>query len=257
MKLPDLGIIFDAMHRDTASLFLGRIEIEVPGENTEVIPFTARMDDLAGELFLYTADANSDGSINVSLMNAIESPIQIDALDASVSRGGHVSNASIQGLAFPVENLAPGSTVQMTVVPPTPLTGSGIPEVNFSLEAVQVISDPAAIWDTILDRSTLEYFDMITVKAIPTLFEPIPGRENDQIVVILVDFESGGTVELTKNNPEDEVRIDYPIDDVILRQRIDTAYRYTITVIRADGRQERDAEPRQQSARIFFVNVQL
>jgi len=55
MKLPDFGIIFDAMHRDTASLFLGRIEIEVPGENSEVIPFTARMDDLTGELFLYTA----------------------------------------------------------------------------------------------------------------------------------------------------------------------------------------------------------
>lgn len=255
MKLPDFGIIFDAMHRDTASLFLGRIEIEVPGENSEVIPFTARMDDLAGELFLYTADANSDGSINVSLMNAIESPIQIDALDASVSSGGHFSNASIQGLAFPVENLDPGSTVQMTVMPATPLTGSGTPEVNFSLEAVQVISDPEAIWDTILDGSTLEYFDIITVKAIPTLFEPIPGRENDQILVILVDFESGGTIELTKNNLEDEVRIDYPIDDVILRQSIDTSYRYTITVIRVD-RQKRDAEPRQRSDRTFFVNVQ-
>jgi len=191
-------------------------------------------------------------------MNAIESPIQIDALDASVSRGGQVSKASIQGLTFPVENLAPESTVQMTVVPATPLTGSGTPEVNFSLEAVQVISDPGAIWDTILDRSTLEYFDIITVKAIPTLFEPIPGRENDQIVVILVDFESGGTIELTKNNLEDEVRIDYPIDDVILRQSIDTAYRYTITVIRVDGRQERDAEPRPpRSDETFFVNVQL
>ncbi|NIO42357.1 MAG: hypothetical protein GTO41_20715, partial [Burkholderiales bacterium] len=101
-----------------------------------------------------------------------------------------------------------------------------------------VIPDPEAIWDTILDRSTLEYFDMITVRAIPNLFEAIDDRENDQIHAILVNFEGGGTAELNASQLEAEVRIDYPIDDVILRRSIDTNYRYTITVVRADGRQE-------------------
>jgi hypothetical protein len=32
-------------------------------------------------------------------------------------------------------------------------------------------------------------------------------------------------------------------------------YRYTVTVIRADGRQDRDAAPRESSSSTFFVSV--
>lgn len=256
MKLPDFGRLFDAMHRDTASLFMGRVEIEVPSENTEVIPFTARFEDLAGELFLYATTANSDGSINISLQNAIESPIRINVLDCMLHRGGNTVEVSILDPTLPVESLGPGSVVEFKVVPQNSLLGSGTTQVEFSLEHVVVMPNPDAIWDTILDRSTVEYFDTITVKAIANLFQPIPGRESEQIVAILIDFEGGGSGELNAGQLEAEVRIDYPIDDVILRRNINTTYRYTVTVIRANGNQEQDAEPRQQSARTFFVSVQ-
>jgi hypothetical protein len=256
MTLPDFRILFDAMHRDTASLFLGRVEIAVPGESVESVPFTARLNDLTGELFLYSATPNDDGTIAVTLMNAIESPLRINALEATIVRGEQFVNASIQDVALPVERLEAGDIVAMTVVPETLPPGASAVEVKFVVDHVDVISDPEAIWDTILDRTTVEYFDKITVKSVSGLFAPIPERTNDQIVAILVEFEGGGTAELSASQLEDTVRIDYSIDDVVLGRAIDTTYRYIVTVVRSDGKQERDAEPRQGSAKTFFVNVQ-
>jgi hypothetical protein len=254
MTLPDFQLLFDAMHRNTAALFLGRVEIGVPGATPEAIPFSARMDDLEGELFLYTATATAT-EVRVTLTNAIESPVRIDALTATVGPAGRAVPATVQGVPFPVESLAPGASIQVTVTTQPPQAPAGTPEVAFDLAAVAVKVDPAAVWDSILDRSTLEYFDVITVKAIPNLFEPIDGRPGDQIVVILVEFEGGGTAELKAGQVEARVRIDYPIDDVILRRVVDSSYRYRVTVVRADGRQQVDPELRQQTARIFFVNV--
>ncbi|AOY59982.1 hypothetical protein [Desulfococcus multivorans] len=255
MKLPDFRVLFDALQRDTASLFLGRMEIEVPGENKEVIPFTARLDDLVGELFLYGVEAGSDAGYNVSLLNAIESPLQIDALNVSLHLNGQTLPAITQGLTFPIRNLASGAKVDFKVVPQFPIPGSHPPEIRISLQDVQVLPDAAAVWDSILDRTTLEYFNTITVKAIPTLFTPVAGREDEQISVILVEFQGGGTAELTASRLEAQVRIDYPIDDVILRRGLDETYSYTVTVIRVNGRQDRDPEPRRQSAQLFYVSV--
>jgi hypothetical protein len=255
MKLPDFQLLFDAMHRDTASLFLGRVEIDVPGETTEVIPFSARMTELEGGIFVFTAAANASGGADVLLTNAIESPVRIEALPTTISRNGETATATVEGLSLPVASLAPASSLQLSVSPSRPLNGSGEPEVAFNLSAVTVLPDPALILESILDRTTLQYFDTITVKAIANLFEPVADRPGDQVIVILVEFEGGGTAELNGSTLESKVRIDYPIDDVILRRAVDTSYRYTVTVVRADGRQERDAEPRQGTARTFFVSI--
>lgn len=255
MKTGDFLMIFDAMHKATASLFLGRVEIDVPNENSVVIPFTARLGDLAGDIFLFRATENPDDSIGVSLTNAIESPIRIDALGAQINRDGQSVRGLIQGASLPIESLAAGATVQMTITPETPLAGSGMPEVRFNLDAVSVIPDPAAALDAILDRTTQEYFDEITVKVIPTSFEPGSTCPNDQIVEVLVEFENGGTADLIPANPESKVRIDYPIDDVVLGRPIDNTYRYSVTVIRADGTQERDPASRTGTARVLVLSV--
>lgn len=255
MKLPDFQVLFDAMIRRTASLFLGRVEVEIPGWDTESIPFSARMDDLAGETFLYAAMAHPGGELSVTLTNAIESPLRINGLAATVSRGGTEVPAAIAGLDLPIESLAPGEHLTATVTPSAPLDVAGLATVEFDTSDVDVLPDPEAIWNAILDRSTLEYYDTITVKAIAVLFEPIAERPSDHILAILIEFEGGDTAELSAERLEDSARVDYPIDDVILRRSIDRSYRYWVTVIRADGRQERDAEPRQRESRTFFVNV--
>ena len=106
-----------------------------------------------------------------------------------------------------------------------------------------------------LYRSTLDYFSNVTVRAISTLYEAVTGREGERIVSILVEFEGRGTAELNATTLHAPVRVDYPIDDMILGRPVATAYRYTTMVIRANNRQDRDLQPRDGSAEVFFVSV--
>jgi hypothetical protein len=255
MKLPDFQVLFDAMIRRTASLFLGRVEVEIPGWDAESISFSARMDDLAGETFLYAAMARPGVELSVTLTNAIESPVRVNSLAATVGRGGAVVPATIGGLDLPIESLAPGEHLTATLTPSSPLGTTGLTTVEFDTSDVEVLPDPEAIWNKILDHSTLEYYVMITVKTFGVLFEPIADRPTDRILAILIEFEGGRTAELSADRLEDTARVDYPIDDVILRRPIDRSYRYWVTVFRADGRQERDAEPRQSESPTLFVSV--
>jgi hypothetical protein len=255
MTLPDFQLLFDAMQRRTASMFTGRVEIDVPHAQTEVIPFEARMDDLAGELFSYEAATGSDGKLQVTLTNEIESPVNVQTLDATLTQAGRRIRGLTQGTALPCQGLGPGQAIQVAVAPETPLAASGTPELSFDLGGVTVVPDAEAIWNSILDRTTTDYFRIVTVKAIASLFDAVAGREDAKIVSILVEFEGGGTAELNAATPSAEVRVDYPIDDVVLGRPVSPTYRYTVTVVRANGVQERDAQPREASAALFFVSV--
>lgn len=255
MPLGDFRLLFDAMHRRTASLFIGRVEIDVPNHTTEVIPFAARMDDLAGEVFSYEITPSPEGELQVTARNEIESPLNVQAIDATITSAGQTVRGLVQGGGVPAESLAPGSTLQFTVRPERALPSSTEPEIEFDLGGVLAIPDPETIFDSILDRTTVEYFRIVTVKAIATLFEPVAGREAERIVNILLEFEGGGTGELAADALEAKVRVDHPIDDVMLGRPVSPDYRYTVTVIRADGRQDRDASPREGSAATFFVSV--
>ena len=258
MTIGDFRLLFDAMHKRTASLFLGRVEIDVPetpNPVTETVPFSARFDDLSGEMLSYETTTVDDGAIAVTARNEIESPLSVQALDAFVSWSGQRCRGLVQGAALPTASLAPAATIQLTVTPEAPMPATAIPEVEFIPSGVTAVADPEAIWDSILDRTTVEYFRVVTVQAVATLFDPVAGREAERIVSILLEFENGGTGELEQTSLQTAVRIDYPIDDVVLGGTPPTSYRYTVTVIRADGRQDVDAAPRVGTASTFFVSV--
>jgi hypothetical protein len=255
MPLGDFRLLFDAMHRRTASLFVGRVDIDVPNASTEIIPFTARMDDLEGEMFSYDAAAGQDGRIQVALTNQIESPVDIQTLDATITHDGRRVRALVQSGALPRQQLRPGETMQLVLEPESALSSPSPPEVTFDLGGVTVTPDPDAIWDSILDRTTLDYFKLVTVRAVDAYFAAVTGKEDERIVSILVEFEHGSMAELTASELQARVRVDYPIDDVILGRPVATNYRYTVTVIRANGDQERDPQPREGSADLFFVSV--
>ena len=255
LTLPDFQLLFDAMNRDTATLFSGRIEVDIPNEDKEQVPFVARMSDMEGELFSYEAVAGSDGNVVVTLHNGIESPIQINTLDLSVSQGATRCKGVIVGSVLPIAVLGPSESAVLTVRPLTTLSDTNALQLSFDLDGVVVKPDAEAIWNSILDRSTLEYFMTVVVKANLSLFDPIPDREQDRIVSVLIEFEGGGTAQLSSGRLESSVRVDFAIDDVILRRPIDESYRYNVTVVRADGRQERDPTAHQQTAPVFWVTV--
>ncbi|HSN19254.1 MAG TPA: hypothetical protein VLS49_01165 [Usitatibacter sp.] len=255
MPLGDFQILFDAMQRSTASLFMGHVDIDVPHADTEVIPFEARMDDLEGEMFSYDAAAAQDGSFQVAVRNDIESPVNVQTLDATFSAAGGVVRGTTLPGTLPHEGFAPGETLTLTVSPEAPLPARPQAELAFDLGGVTVVPDAEAIWTSILDRSTTEYFRMVTVRIVPSVFDAVQGREDARIAAVLVAFEGGGTAELNATTTSAQVRIDYSIDDVVLRRPVSGTYRYTVTVVRANGTQDADPQPREQSAQVFYVSV--
>jgi hypothetical protein len=213
------------------------------------------MDRLQGELFSYEAASAGGDSYLVTVRNEIESPVSIQTFDPTIVRGPARTPATVVAGQLPVDRLLPGDTVRLTVEAGATTGATGDTEVTFDLSGVAVLPDPVAIWDSILDRTTVEYFKLVTVKAIATLFQPVSGREDDQILHILVAFEDGDTADLHPDNLEERVRVDHPVDDVILHRQVDPTYRYTVTVVRANGEQEVDPAPRQGTADLFFVSV--
>ncbi len=161
----------------------------------------------------------------------------------------------IVGDQLPLDRLLPGETVRLEVAPQTAIASIDGASVEFGVGGVEIIPDPAAIWDSILDRTTVEFYRIVTVKAVATLFQPVTGREDEQILHILVTFDGGDTADLHEGHLEESVRLDHPIDDVILGRPVDTKYHYTVTVVRANGEQDVDPEPRQEVAELFFVSV--
>jgi hypothetical protein len=264
MPLADFRLLFDAMQGQTASLFLGHVDIAVDDGAKEVIPFTARMDDLEGEIFGCAATAGADGILDVRLTNSIESPVDVQTLGVSLLQDG----VAVRGLVkdgLPREGLQPGASVTVRVQPETALPIGPAPELALDLSGVTVHVDAEAVWNSILDRTTLAYFRMVTVKVVPAVFDPVPGREDEQIRVIVVEFEGGGSAQLqTPATPDPAnpfveappVRVDYPIDDVMLHRPVGTSYRYTVTVFRANGQQQQhDAQPATGSGDTLYLNV--
>jgi hypothetical protein len=254
MPVADFRLLFQAMQQQTASLFLGQVEIDVPNEATQVIPFVARMDDLQGEMFSYAAVARAGGNLQVTITNAIESPVDIQTLDATITRGSERVRGLLENNVLPCQHLLPGGAVQVTLAPETPMTSSTLPEVAFDLSGVRVTPDAEAIWNSILDRTTLDCFREVTVKTTAATFTAVAGHEDAQIISVLVDFEGGGTAELTAAQLEAKVRVEYPIDDVVLGRPISSTYRYAVTVVRARS-QDPKTGPTEGTDPLFYVTV--
>jgi hypothetical protein len=145
---------------------LGEVEVDLPGAN-ERIPFTARITDMIGEVFDYREVAETaSGVVSATLRNAIESPVRISRLGTSLRRGTAEVAARLNGLSLesPAE-LCPGAEVAFSVVPTMPLTGDGPPDAVFNLDGLEILPDPEAVWNAILDPTTpTEYARPIQVK---------------------------------------------------------------------------------------------
>lgn len=249
----EFQLAYDAMLGRTASALAGQVEIGIDGWETETRPFLADFTRLAGPVLDITTQTDG-ASQTVRLANAIESPLGLDGLALLAEGAGGTATIPLAASVGQGMQLAPGEALELSV----PLSGlpGGAPA-TFALSGrPAVLADDAAILDAILDRTTLDYFREIEIHAIPALFSPPAGRPQDQVHAILVEFEGGATAVLTAETPKVTARVDYPFDEVILRRAApDGSYRYTKTVIRVDGRQERDPAPLANTTGILFLSV--
>lgn len=256
MPLDDFQPLFDAMMGNGVGMFGGKVVAKISGWPDEEVPFDGRFSQAVGDLFDYNAVQNGDGNeVTATLTNAIESPLRIDGLVAKLNRGADGVPATIRGIGLPIANLAPGESISVVVAATTSPAGSGALTAEFDLSQVRVIVDNEAIWNAVLERSSLEYYRNVTVEAEPTLFEPLPDKPENQITAIYVDFDQGSTARLTAAEPRATVQVDYPINDVILQRPIDAWYSYWVAIQRKSGDVEHDEQARTGRAAIFAVDV--
>ena len=121
---------------------------------------------MKGDVFSYEATVRSDGVFQVSLRNEIESPVDINTLDPVVISGGRRIHGAVQPGYLPHTALLPGESVHVLIAPDAPIDPASEPQIAFDLDGISVRPDPARIWDSIIDRTTLQFFRRVTVKTV-------------------------------------------------------------------------------------------
>jgi hypothetical protein len=258
LNMSQFQAVYDALFGGSINLLSGNVVMNLGGEQ-EAIPFAARMDDLIGEVFSYEEFPDEEsGGLKISLKNAIESPIIINALNAEIRRGEAATPGQIRKLVslentdqLPVE-LKPGKELRLLLVPSSPLPGAGALHAVFDLTGIKVQPDKDAVWNAILDDALAVYPRLITVKTFKQKFDPPPDNADNQIMAVVVDFEGGVSAELTADNLERAVPLPLPIADYVLRKPDQGQYRYKVRVIRLSG-ETGDTEWRTDNKTTLYV----
>src|SRR6266436_655974 len=268
LNMSQFQAVYDALFGGSINLLSGNVVMNLGGEQ-EAIPFAARMDDLIGEVFSYEEFPDEEsGGLKISLKNAIESPIIINALNAEIRRGEAGTPGQIQKLVktgvmqprsaevnadqLPVE-LKTGEELRLLLVPSSPLPGEGALHALFDLTGIKVQPDKDAVWNAILDDALAVYPKLITVKTFKQKFDPPPDNADNQIMAVVVDFEGGPSVELTADKLEErDVPLPASIGGYVLRKPDQGQYRYKVRVIRLSG-ETRDTEWRTDITTTLYV----
>jgi hypothetical protein len=223
--------INDALFGGSDALFTGRVRVALPGEQEEAIPFAARFNDLSGDIFDYQQAALDNGGLHVTLTNAIESPVDIAKLGATLNRGSASVPGTIQNLDLSKPlRLAPGAQVSFDVVPATPLPADGTTAAVYDLSAVQVSPDRDAVLAAVVDGDVLPSYEaQITVETLETFTAP------SDVQAIQVDFENGPSVVLRADAKTAVAKVPRPITVLLSGKADQGTYRYKVRAERASG----------------------
>jgi hypothetical protein len=168
LTMDDFLPVFDALcadqRRDGANtLLLGQVDVALGDTPLPPIPFVARLNDLVGELFGYAEDELPSADrpdllgARSTFTNAIESPVRIERLNATLHRSNDLStearavirDEALQPLSLPI-TLAPGAQLRLVVTPESTIGGAGPLDAVFDLLGCAAVPDPALVLDTIL-----------------------------------------------------------------------------------------------------------
>ncbi|HKF20734.1 MAG TPA: hypothetical protein VKE93_04150 [Candidatus Angelobacter sp.] len=204
-------------------------------------------------------DAAEELEIRATVQNIIESPVEIQSLPATLVSGQGRFAANVQGLdtSQPVQ-LAPAGQIEFTVTPADEVEIEGQVHVEYDMSGVHALPDKEAIWNSILDPgSTQSYLRAITVKTPASTFSIPAGHASRRIVSLVLDFDGGTSVELNANKLEANVNLQQPVTNLVLHKDSAGEYRYKVTIIRANGEQNRDPDWRPpETTSILFPAVQ-
>lgn len=253
LSLGDFQTVFDALMGGALAIMRGEVRVDFGQGVTERIPFEARFDRMNGDLFEPEVAAGAaPGEFSVLLRNAIESPVRVDRLEASVLAGSdEVAASETFSSPLPV-TLGPGESLSL-VIAATGAVPDGAPvEPLLNVDGVEVLPNGETIWTAIFgDVAGTEARRTVRVKLFAGMFDGVSGRPEDKALAIIVQFEGGATVELTPDKMEGEARIAGSLADIVLRRGGSSAYRYKTQVIRRTTRLA-DADWRSDSSDLLI-----
>ncbi|MBI1180091.1 MAG: hypothetical protein GC201_05995 [Alphaproteobacteria bacterium] len=235
-----------AYSRDATTLFSGQVMVETGLSSPESVPVEIRFADTHGDLFTFTEQpAGSDGAMAVTMQNAIESPVRINALPVRIRRGDQDVPAAIDGLALdPPPEVAPGATVSFTVRPGAPLGGDGDLDAVFDLSDVEILPEPDKILPLISDTSVpAEYERQIDVMTMPELLGD--AAEPTSIILINAEFKGSGNLKLSRDQTQGVAQVRLPLMDLLLGRDTQGTYRFRQQIVRRNGSQTVDPDWRE------------
>lgn len=261
LSMPELQSVFDAlMGTGAAVLMNGEVEVKLLDQNVQIaekIPFVARMNDLAGDLFECRHESDpASGVIRVRLRNAIESPLRIERLSAGLLIDGTETKGAIRDVALPVGRLAPGEELTFALVPERMPAEGTAAELLVDRDGIAVVPDPEAIWNAIQVAYTAQYQRVITVKTLAAIFQSPPEQpEEERLGVIVVELKQGDgagvTVELKPDALEAQVPLKFPIGDVVLGRPDGGEFAYRVMAVRLGGATQ--TEWKTKSGSLLFI----
>jgi hypothetical protein len=186
----------------------------------------------------------------MTLRNAIESPIHVEGLTASLVKGDAVFAAEVRSLVPPAPvTLAPatpsasGEALVAVVALPSGAAGGPVDasyDALFDLSKATVQPDPQKLWDVILDKSIVTSASRgVSVRLLAATFDPNAAK---RIFAAQVEFETGAsaTFEAPATPPvtpflSQDVQIAIPLADFVLSRPDAGSYRYRVRTVSAAG----------------------
>jgi hypothetical protein len=222
LPLSQFKAVWDAVMSTSLSFFQGYVDVALDG-GTVAIPFTPRLASTSGEYFTYEQVPSAAG-VQVTLRNAIESPLTIKSLPAMLVSDDSSVEARIDGLTLPLR-LNPGEAATCIVVGTAPLASNANLRAEFDLDGVVVELDADKVWQAIVGPV---YADQSWPIAVRT-FEEFTGG----VVLQQVRFGGGRSVVFEPGKPnEAQVQVSQPLADYVLGRANMREYSYTVRTFR-------------------------
>jgi hypothetical protein len=229
LTLDQFRAAYEALFSTGQLLFSGVVAFDMGGVG-EQIPFQLRMHDTAEPFASWTQRVDG-ADVVVSVTNEIESVLRARSIDAVIARDGDVTVEPLAAAApFPVD-IAPATPAQFRLA-----GGAGAALTDLDLSDVVSVPDKDAVYELILDPSTPPvYLREVTVKSFKPMFDAPASDPQSQVMAIVVDFESGDSVELSADHLQEIAHVPVSLAGFVLGKPEDLSYRYKVTVVRLSG----------------------
>jgi hypothetical protein len=199
LSLADFQTAFASLTVPASQYLQGKITVPIGG-NIVPVPLTVRADEFPGPYFQQTRAVDQGGArATLTLTNAIESAIRVNALPVAATRGGAPVKASVTcdpplpATLAPADDQQAGASLTVTITPDDGQVDDALQIVVDQSQCV-VVPDAAALLKAILNPDVpVKAMLPVTVR-VPTVLFGADADPSRKIIGIAMTFQNGNTI---------------------------------------------------------------